>query len=404
MCAAVDHALLARYAKLIVETGANVQPGQDVLVIAAPESAPLVRAIAAEAYEHGARFVDPWYFDAQVKRIRALTAAEDTLEFVPPWIGSRLKRLGEGHGVRISVSPNAPPGLMNGVDPGKAGRDHLPSVPEHMQLINSRTTNWCVVPWATTAWATFVHPDLDDDAALAKLLDELVYVLRLDEQDTQAAWEQRFAELHAAGTKLDELGLDALHFEGPGTDLTIGLLPTSSFAGDEPGSKTVDGIVFHANIPTEEVFTTPDPERVDGVVASTKPLDLSGTVVDGLRIRFEGGRAVSIDANEGADALRARTAKDDGASRLGEVALVDREGRIGKTGTIFFNTLLDENAASHIALGSAYATAVGDEDRDRINKSAIHIDFMIGSDDVTVTGVTRDGRRVPVLSGGSWQL
>jgi aminopeptidase len=400
----VDDAQLARYAKLIVETGANLQPGQDVLVIAAPESARLVRAIAAEAYTHGARFVDPWYFDPQIKRIRALTAPDDTLDFVPPWIGSRLTRLGEGHGVRISISPSAPPGLMNGVDPGKAGRDQLPGVPQHLEVINAKTTNWCVVPWATPAWATFVHPDLDEEAALARLFEELIYVLRLDEDDPEAAWNERFAELYTAGTKLDALSLDALHFEGPGTDLTIGLLPTSSFAGDEPGSKTVDGIVFHANIPTEEVFTTPDPERVDGVVAATKPLDLNGTVVDKLRIRFEGGRAVEINADEGADALRSRVAKDDGGSRLGEVALVDREGRIGKTGTVFFNTLLDENAASHIALGSAYATAVDEVDRGRINKSGIHIDFMIGGDDVTVTGKTRDGRTVPILRDGSWQL
>ncbi len=150
---------------------------------------------------------------------------------------------------------------------------------------------------------------------------------------------------------------DSLHFEGPGTDLTVGLLPTSHFAGDEPGSTTVDGVVFNPNLPTEEVFTTPDPERTEGVVTATKPLDIEGTLVQGLRVRFEGGRVVEIDADEGADALRARVAKDDGASRLGEVALVDREGRIGKTGTVFFNTLLDENAASHVALGNAYAIA-----------------------------------------------
>jgi len=400
----VDDALLSRYARLIVETGANVQRGQDVLVIAAPESARLVRAIAAEAYARGARFVDPWYFDAEVKRIRALTAAEETLDFVPPWTGRRLTRLGEGHGSRISVSPNAVPGLMNGVDPTRAGRDQLPSVPEHLEVINDKTTNWCVVPWATPAWASFVYPDLDEEAALAKLVDDLIYVLRLDEDDTEAAWHERFGQLHAVGTKLDALGLDALHFEGPGTDLEVGLLPTSRFGGDEPGTTTVDGVVFHANIPTEEVFTTPDPERVEGVVTATKPLDLTGTMVDGLRVRFEGGRAVSIDADEGAEALRARAAKDDGASRLGEVALVDREGRIGKTGAVFFNTLLDENAASHIALGNAYATAVGDEDRDRINRSGVHIDFMIGSDEVAVTGRTKDGREVPVLRGGRWQV
>jgi aminopeptidase len=400
----VDDALLRRYARLIVQTGANIQRGQDVLVIAAPESARLVRAIAAEAYACGARFVDPWYFDAQVKRIRALTAAEETLEFVPPWTGSRLTRLGEGHGSRISVSPQAAPGLMNGVDPARVGRDQLPSVPEHLEVINAKTTNWCVVPWATPAWARYVYPDLAEEAALARLFEDLIYVLRLDEESAEDAWNERFLQLHGVGTNLDALQLDALHFEGPGTDLRVGLLPTSCFAGEVPGTTTVDGVVFHANVPTEEVFTTPDPERVDGVVTATKPLDLSGTVVDGLRVRFEGGRAVSIDAEQGADALRARAAKDDGASRLGEVALVDREGRIGKTGTVFFNTLLDENAASHIALGNAYATAVGEADRDRINQSGIHIDFMIGSNEVSVTGLTRDGREVPVLRGGSWQL
>jgi len=213
-----------------------------------------------------------------------------------------------------------------------------------------------------------------------------------------------FGELHAVGKRLDAAGLDALRFEGPGTDLTVGLLPTSQFAGEAPGSTTVDGVVFNPNLPTEEVFTTPDPTRTEGVVTATKPLDVDGTVVRGLRVRFEGGRAVQIDADENADVLRARVDKDDGAARLGEVALVDREGRIGKTGTVFFNTLLDENAASHVALGNAYAAPVGAEDRDRINESAIHIDFMIGSDAVAVTGRTRSGGDVPVLRDGTWQL
>jgi aminopeptidase len=167
--------------------------------------------------------------------------------------------------------------------------------------------------------------------------------------------------------------------------------------------QTVDGVVHAPNLPTEEIATTPDPLRADGVVTATKPLDVSGTVVRDLRVRFENGRAVEIDG-EGAEALRGRAAMDEGASRLGEVALVDREGRIGKTDTVFFNTLLDENAASHLALGNAYAIAVGDEDRARINKSAIHIDFMVGGDDVDVTGITKEGDEVPVLRGGAWQI
>ena len=400
----MDGSLLTRYAKLIVEVGTNVQPGQNVLMIGAPTAAPLLRAVAAEAYARGARFFDPWYFDPQVKRIRAQVAAEDTLEFVPPWYPERILQLGEGHGVRISVSPTIPPGLMDGVDPAVIGRDQLPKLPGHLSVINARTTNWCVVPWATPEWARIVHPELDDDAALAKLWEQLVYMLRLDTDDAGAAWRERVGELHAVGKRLDAAGLDALRFEGPGTDLTVGLLPTSQFAGEAPGSTTVDGVVFNPNLPTEEVFTTPDPTRTEGVVTATKPLDVDGTVVRGLRVRFEGGRAVQIDADENADVLRARVDKDDGAARLGEVALVDREGRIGKTGTVFFNTLLDENAASHVALGNAYAAPVGAEDRDRINESAIHIDFMIGSDAVAVTGRTRSGGDVPVLRDGTWQL
>jgi aminopeptidase len=259
-----------------------------------------------------------------------------------------------------------------------------------------------VVRWATVGGATVAHPGLEPAEALAKLEEELVYVLRLDADDAAAAWHERGGRLKEVGKRLTERRFDALRFEGPGTDLTIGLLPTSRFTGG--GSTTIDGIDYMSNLPTEEVFTSPDPMRADGVVSATKPLDVSGTVVEGLRVRFEGGRVVSIEADAGADALRARCAKDEGASRLGELALVDREGRIGKTGTVFFNTLLDENAASHLALGNAYATTVGEEDRPRINTSSIHIDFMIGSDEVAVTGLTGDGGEVPVLRGGSWQI
>jgi aminopeptidase len=396
--------MLARYAKLIVEVGANVHAGQQVLMIGPPAAARLIRAVAAESYAHGARFFQTWYFDPAVKRIRAEFADPETLEFVPPWYPRRLVDLGAVHGARISVAPTTPPGLMDGVDPSRAGRDQLPSLKEHYDVINAKTTNWCVIPWATDDWARVAHPELEPGAALAKLWDELVYVLRLDEEDAAGAWRTRAQELYDAGMKLDAARLDALRFQGPGTELTVGLLPTSRFAQDAPGATTIDGINHIPNLPTEEVFTTPDPLRTEGVVTATKPLDVSGTVVRGLRIRFEGGRAVEIDAAEGADALRTRCAMDEGAARLGEVALVDREGRIGKTGTVFFNTLLDENAASHIALGNGYATGAGESDRARINESTIHIDFMIGSDEVAVTGITRDGREVPVLRGGSWQL
>jgi aminopeptidase len=387
-----------------VEVGANVQPGQIVFVTAEPRAAPMVRALAESAYEHGAKFVDAWYFDPLVKRERLERAGEDTLSFVPPWYLDRLAALGEQHCARITLTPVVPPGVLDGVSPERAGRDALPTLPNIFDVINARTTNWNVAPWPTPEWACTVHPGLDAADAVAKLWEDVAFTLRLDEPDPAQAWRERLRELHEVGARIDARRFDALRFDGPGTELTVGLLPTSRFAGDAAGAETVDGVVFAPNLPTEEINTAPDPNRVDGVVTATKPLDLSGTVVRGLRVRFEGGRAVEIDADENAEALRARVSVDDGAARLGEVALVDREGRIGRTGTVFFNTLLDENAASHVALGNAYAVGVGEEDVPRINTSAIHIDFMIGGDDVDVTGLTRGGEEIPVLRGGAWQV
>jgi aminopeptidase len=220
-----------------------------------------------------------------------------------------------------------------------------------------------------------------------------------------AAWEGRIQEIWNAASRLDKLDLDALRFVGPGTDLTVGLLPSSRFAKEGGSSTTRYGVKHMPNLPTEELYTTPDPERTEGVVASTKPLDVGGAVVQGLRVRFEGGRAVEIDADSNAEALRRRCATDEGAARLGEVALVDGKSRIGRLGRTFFNTLLDENAASHIALGDAYASPIADPaDLPRINESKIHIDFMVGSDEVTVSGLTRGGDELPLLVGGTWQI
>ena len=385
-----------------MRVGANVQPGQIVVVEAELGMEPLTRAIAVEAYGAGARFVDVTYFDPYVKRARLLHADPDTLAFVPSWYAERMFSYGEQRCARIALAPRVSPGTLEGIDPERAGRDEMPDIAERLVVVNDRTVNWTIVPYPTESWARTVHPELEPAAALERLDAELVHVCRLDEPDPAAAWRERGDALEAAAARLTERRFDAVHFEGPGTDLTIGLLPTSRWMAAR--METREGIVHMANLPTEETATTPDPERADGVVRSTKPLELGGTVIEGLTVRFERGRAVSIDADVGADALRARAATDEGAVRLGEVALVDRRGRIGPLGTTFYNTLLDENAASHIALGNAYAYAVGDEDLGRINRSAIHIDFMIGGDDVAVTGLTAEGERVPVLRGGDWAL
>jgi len=400
----VDRAdLTARLADIAVALGANVQPGQIVTVGADHGQYELARAVAESAYKRGASFVDVWYFDPYVKRARIAFAEEESLPFVPSWYAHRMLALSEQHAARISLAGPTTTGLLDDLDPERAGRDQLPFIKEILSVISDRTTNWTVVPCPTEPWARLVHPDLPPDEALDRLWEEVAHVCRLDEPDPVAAWGERADALSAAAARLNERHFDALHFEGAGTDLTIGLLPTSTFqaARDE----TVDGIVHLANLPTEEVYATPDPKRADGRVRSTKPLVLAdGTIIRGLEVRFEGGRAVEIDAEQGAGVMRARTAFDDGAARLGEVALVDREGRIGRLGTVFYDTLLDENAASHIAIGDGFDEGLSEEDRLRRNRSSIHIDFMIGGDDVTVTGITRDGDRVPVLRDGSWQL
>jgi aminopeptidase len=310
--------------------------------------------------------------------------------------------LGDEHAARIIFVPRVSPGILNGVDPKRAGRDQLPDLRERLVVINKRLVNWSILPYPTPSWAELVHPDLDPDAAIAKLTDELLHVCRLDEDDPIGAWRERDETLHAAADRLTERRFDAVRLHGPGTDLTVGLFATSRWEGGS--TTTIDGVEHMPNVPTEEVYTTPDPERADGVVRATKPLDVGGTVIDGLTVRFEGGRAVQIDADRGVEVLRERAGHDPGASQLGELALVDRESRIGRLGTTFYNTLLDENAASHIALGNAYEVGVAEEDRAKVNKSDIHIDFMIGGDDVDVTGLTQDGREVPLLRGGSWQI
>jgi aminopeptidase len=393
---------LERLADLLVGFGANVQPGQIVAVSSEIGKEPLTRAIAASAYRRGARFVDVVYADAHVRRARLEHGSDEALATVPSWFGERLLALGEQRSARIALTGPVEPHLLEDLDPERVGSDKSAALREAGQVVNQRTTNWTIGPCPTPGWAALVHPELEPDAALAKLWEEIVYVCRLDEPDPVAAWRERMATLSGAAERLNAAHFDALHFEGPGTDLTVGLLPSSSFIS--AAFETVDGIAHAPNLPSEEVFTTPDPERTEGVVRSTKPLLIGGATVEGLRVRFEGGRAVEIDADHGAGTLRSMTQHDDGGARLGEVALVDREGRIGPLGTVFYDTLLDENAASHVALGRGFDFAVGEQDLARVNDSLIHIDFMIGGDDVDVTGVTAAGERVPLLRGGSWQL
>ncbi|HZG36503.1 MAG TPA: aminopeptidase [Gaiellaceae bacterium] len=392
----------ARLADLLVGFGANLQPGQILAVTAHLGMEEMARELARAGYLRGAKYVDVFWWDQLVKRARLEHADEATLDFVPPWIGQRLRWLSEERAARVSLAGTSAAAFAE-LDPARTGRDILPYVAEVGEIVNARTTNWTAAPYPNAEWAARVHPELPPDEALDRLWDEIVHVCRLDADDPAEAWRERMEVVKAAAARLTERRFDALHLRGTGTDLTIGLLPSSRWLAAD--FETVGGITHYPNLPTEEVFTTPDPTRVDGHVSSTRPLEMHGSYVSGIRIRFEQGRAVEVDADEGAGALRAAVARDEGASRLGEVALVDREGRIGPLGTVFYETLLDENAASHLALGNGYTFPLEDEaDRARANRSGIHVDFMVGSNELDVDGLTRDGERVPLLRGGSWQL
>ena len=394
---------LQRLAELTVKVGANVQPGQVVAVHCEPGKEPLVRAIAEQAYLAGAKFVDVSWFDPWIKRARVQHAADDTLDYVPAWYGERALALGELNAARVALSGPTAPGLMSDLDPVRSGRDRLPAVKENMEVVNARSVNWTVVPCPTRPWAELVHPDLDPDAAYEKLWEQIVRVCRLDEDDPVEAWARRREELVTASEKLSERQFDALHYEAPGTDFTVGLLPSARWIAAR--MQTSFGVEHMANIPTEEVFTSPDPQRADGRVRSTKPLVLlDGTVVRDLEVEFRDGHIVAVKASEGEAVMRTIVERDEGAGRLGELALVDRKGRIGALDTVFYDTLLDENAASHIAIGTGFPFLVSDEDVSRVNQSEIHIDFMIGSDEMVVTGITRDGERVPLLVNGDWAI
>src|SRR3954453_20292119 len=279
----MERETVERLADLAVGVGANLQQDQIVAIGGEPGKEYLVRALAESAYRHGARFVDVSWFDPWVKRARIEHAREETLDFVPPWYGERLLALGESRAARIALSGPPAPGLLEDLDPVRAGRDRLPSVKESGKLVNDRTTNWSIIPCPTPAWGKLVFPDLQPEEALTRLEAHIVHVLRLDEPDPIAAWRERADMLVSAASRLSERRFDALHYRGEGTDLTIGLLPTATWQAAR--FQTVDGVEHMPNLPREEVFTTPDPRLADGHVTATKPLVLiDGTVVRNLRV------------------------------------------------------------------------------------------------------------------------
>jgi aminopeptidase len=397
--------MLASYARLAVRVGVNLQPGQRLAVNAYLEHSALVRAAAEEAYAAGASHVDVYYADQRVRRSHIEHASEEMLGWSPPWIVQRLDDLVADGGALLAISGSPEPEIFADLDGGRVANARQRAISEASLRLTGGSCNWSIVAFPSEGWARLVFGEPD----VERLWEAIAAAVRLDEPDPVAAWNDHLDRLSSRAAALNDRRFDALRYRGPGTDLTVGLHQDGLWQSAVDLSR---GIAHVANMPTEEVFTTPDARRVDGTVAATYPLQLQGTVIRGLRVRFEGGRAVDVDADEGSDLIRTHVGSDEGAARLGEVALVDKTSRIGRTGLVFYDTLFDENAASHIALGDAILQAVPGaekltpEERDArgVNHSTLHTDFMIGSNEVAIAGVTTDGEEIPILVDGDWIL
>jgi aminopeptidase len=397
---------LSAYAELIVRVGANVQPGQLVQIFALVEHAPLVRALTHASYEAGARVVDANYADMHVRKEFIDHAPDDALSESSPWTVERMKALVDGCAV-ISLAGEPEPELLAGSDQERIGRARpLAAAQLQLQAITERLPNWVIAAYPTEGQAQqiFGEPDVE------RLWDAVAAATRLDTPDPVAAWREHVEKLEHRCRILDGHAFDAIRFTGPGTELTVGLLPGARWQGG--GIETQSGIAHVPNLPTEEVFISPDWRRTEGKVRSTRPLALGGTVVTDLEVEFANAGIAEVRASAGADAVNGQLAIDDFARYLGEVALVDGESRVGQTGIVFFDTLFDENATCHIAYGAAVPFGIDgleglgpDEMRERgVNVSLIHTDFMIGGPEVDVDGITADGTVVPILRDDVWQL
>jgi aminopeptidase len=402
--------LLERYARLAIRVGINLEPGREVAIRAMIEHAPLVHALVRAGYEAGAHRVEVDYEDLEVLRSQIALAPDEAVGTAPRWRFERLDDVREQRRAQVTVI-GFPPDMFGGLDPTRVARS-FPAASALRgairKLQDSKARPWLLIACATPSWAKQVYGEPD----LERLWQALAHVCRLDEPDPVAAWQTHIDNLTTRAALLNERRFDAVRFRGPGTDLTLGLLPQSRWYG--AASKTNLGQRYVPNLPAEEVYTSPDRRRADGVVRTTRPVELNnGTIVRDLELVFRDGAIVQATAAHGEADVRAELDADEGARHLGEIALVDNGSRVGELDTLFYNRLLDENAACHIAYGASILGAFEDlpeglsDDELRgmgVNRAHVHTDLMIGSDEVEIDGLNAGGDAVPLLRGGNWQL
>ncbi|HMF69743.1 MAG TPA: aminopeptidase [Phyllobacterium sp.] len=407
---AVDPVKLDRLAEVAIKIGLQLQPGQDLLVTAPLAAVPLVRRITEHAYKAGAGLVTALYSDEETTLMRYRNAPDDSFDRATGWLFEGMAKAFSANTARLAVAGDNPM-LLSSEDPEKvsrANRAQSRAYQPALEKITNFEVNWNIVSYPNPSWAKQVFPDQDPDVAVTMLANAIFAASRVDLDDPVSAWRDHNAALHKRTKWLNERTFSALHFKGPGTDLIVGLADEHEWHGGASVAK--NGITCNPNIPTEEVFTTPHALRVDGHVSSTKPLSHQGTLIENIKVRFEGGRIVEAKATRGEEVFNKVLGTDEGARRLGEVALVPNSSPISASGLLFFNTLFDENAASHIALGQCYSKCFvngGELTPDEVaarggNKSLIHIDWMIGSGEIDVDGINKDGSVVPVMRKGEW--
>ncbi len=401
---------LDRLADVAVKVGLRLAPGQQLIMTAPLDAVPLARRITEHAYRAGASLVTTLYGDDEATLARFRYAPDSAFDSAPGWLFDGMAAAFRDGAARLAIGGDNP-SLLAGQQPDRVARAndsraraYRPALAE----IAGFNINWTITSYATPAWARMVFPDLPEEAAVARLWDAIFAASRVDTPDPAAAWAQHNASLAARCARLNGSRFRALQFRGPGTDLTVGLADGHAWVGGATQAK--NGIICNPNIPSEEVFTTPHRLRVDGVVRSTKPLSYQGTLIEDIAVRFEAGRITQARARAGQDVLTKVLDTDEGAARLGEVALVPHASPISASGLLFYNTLYDENAASHIALGQAYDKCFTDwtglEEADFVargaNRSRIHIDWMIGSAEIDVDGLDDRGNPTPVMRAGAW--